>query len=115
MKKSIIVFLFVGFLLFMVVRSYLLTQEVMRTTFHIIIDDIDTTAKGNLLIYYDGHRTHFSGYTLTKFDSILIGDSISKDSCDKFLYVYRENSNGSFGLILKLEPNTWIPIDWFCN
>lgn len=115
MKNRIIIFLFFAFVAFMVGRSFLLTQKVMRTTYNIIIDDIDTTAKGDLILYYDGNETYFSGYTITQFDSILIGDSIAKDSCDKLLRVYREGGYGSFRLISEHEPNTWIPIYWFCD
>lgn len=115
MKKAYIIFIFVGFILFMIAKSYHTTKTVMRNSYYFVIEDIDTTSKGSLVFYNKNEKIHFSAFAVTRFDSILIGDSIAKDSCDKWLKFYRFGEDGRAELFLRMESVELIGRNLFCD
>lgn len=115
MKKSYIIILFFAFVIFMFSKSIWTTKTVMRNSYHFVIEDIDTTAKGNLIFYSNNHQINFSSFWVTKFDSIMVGDSVAKDSCDVWLRFYRLNEEGIANLISEQESIMLIGRGLFCD
>lgn len=115
MKKLYIVFIFVGFLMVLLAKSILTTKNIMQNRHHFVIEDIDTLSKGELVFYYDDRKVSFTSFWVTKFDSILIGDSVAKDSCDKYLKFYRFDEKGEAKLISKQESVMLIGRELFCD
>lgn len=117
MKRLLIILAFIFFVVFLSLKSYFGTKNTMRTPYNFVIEDIDTTAKGQLELYTKGEWIFLHSYSITQFDSILVKDSIAKDSCERFVRVYRKNLNdGSYQLISKHKSvSLFFNRDFFCE
>lgn len=115
MKTKYVILLFVSFIIGLSIKSLLNTREIMKSTYNFVIDDIDTLDKGELVFYHENNKVSFSSFWVTKFDSILIGDSVAKDSCDRFLRFYRFDSDGGVELISSQESIMLFGRDLFCD
>lgn len=115
MKKFYILIFIIGIFGFFFIKQFLDTKTRIQTSYHFVIEDIDTTTKGQLKFYYNNNWIIFSSYWISETDSILIGDSIAKDSCDKFLKIYRLDSIGRYRIISNQESIMWINRDMFCD
>jgi hypothetical protein len=87
----------------------------MYSSYHFIIEDIDTSDKGDLTFYYGDKNVNFQAFWVSQFDSIMIGDSVSKDSCDQFLRFYRYNEKEGPLMISEQESVMLIGRDIFCD
>lgn len=104
MKGKYIIILFFGFITFHLITTIMNAKRVMLSSYHFIIQDIDTTGKGGLIFYTEGAQVNFYPFWVTQVDSILIGDSIAKDSCDIWLRFYRLDKNNEMVLFSEHEP-----------
>lgn len=117
MRRLLIIFVFIAFVVFLSLKSYIGSKNTMRASYHFVIEDLDTTAKGQLELYSKGEWRFLHSYSITQFDSILVMDSIAKDSCEKFVRVYRKNfSDGNYQLISKHKSVSLLfNRDFFCE
>ena len=76
-----------------------------KNAYYLVIDQVEDGGRGTEMLYSKGKQI-----ILTPYDpaNIKIGDSISKDSCAKYVYFYRKDSLGNYYEFTKLEPTYFI-------
>lgn len=101
---------------FLLVRQFLDAGKEFKSSYDFIIEKIEVTPTKKLILYDSIGVEFFSvNYSIVENDNIEIGDSISKQSCSKLLYVYKKNDKGDYQEYKRKSPSGLFPYNWFCK
>ncbi len=103
-------------LIFIIINTFIHSRREFICEYDFVINNIEITPTGQLRLYdMEGRQVLFWNYSINNNDNIILGDSIYKAGCSKFLYIYKKDSKGKYQECQKIAPSSSFPYEWFCH
>ena len=115
MKKRFLIILLIILISSVFINTYYQSKSEYVNKYAFKISKINITPTKSLEVYEKNKKISFWNFSLRENNNIKVGDYLIKDSCSKFLYIYRKNEHNNDSLYLTLEKNSIFPIEWLCS
>ena len=103
-------------LVFPLVNTFIRSRNEYHKKYDFIISKVSITPTRQLEFYdTTGEKVSLWNYTVMDYEGVSKGDSIFKDKCSFFLYVYKKNNRGEFKEYLRIRPTGLFPHSMFCE
>lgn len=115
-KMLFLILMVVLMLVFPLVNTFIRSRNEYHKKYDFIISKVSITPTRQLEFYdTTGEKVSLWNYTVMDYEGVSKGDSIFKDKCSFFLYVYKKNNRGEFKEYLRIRPTGLFPHSMFCE
>lgn len=116
LKKYWPLILFVLAVFYSFGNMFFKSKEENMISYNFVISKINMSPTNSLILYNNENEVDLWNYNIMQDEGVEVGDSVAKEKCAKYLYVYKKDKHtNKCKLYLKVEPSGIFPCEWFCN
>ena len=115
MKKRIMIYIFLGILLFVFINTFIQTRKECNTDYNFIITKLEISPTNRLIFYDNEKEISLWNFIVSANSGVDVGDKLIKSKCSNSLAIYKKNDKNVYVLYLEVNSSGLFPLEWFCN
>lgn len=99
-------FLFALIFIFPLINTFIRTKKEFKGKYEFTIKEVEVTPTKQLkFVDMEGKEISLWNYTIMQDQGVKQGDSIYKDKCSYYLYVFKKDNLGRYKVFKKVRPS----------